>query len=64
MSNYTVYVNPYLVLRSGGYTKHYYIESQRIVSSWAVAGMTAAKGPLRRPKPERARLTTRTSTNS
>jgi RHS repeat-associated protein len=30
--NFTVYVNPYLVLRSGSYTKHYYIESQKIVS--------------------------------
>jgi RHS repeat-associated protein len=32
MGNYTVYVNPYLVLTSGGYSKHYYIEGQRIVS--------------------------------
>ncbi|WP_217495829.1 RHS repeat domain-containing protein [Mangrovivirga cuniculi] len=32
MGNFTVYVNPYIVLRSGSYTKHYYIESQRIVS--------------------------------
>lgn len=32
MGNYTVYANPYLVLRSGGYSKHYYIEGQRIVS--------------------------------
>jgi RHS repeat-associated protein len=32
MGNYTVYVNPYLVLKSGGYSKHYYIEGQRIVS--------------------------------
>jgi RHS repeat-associated protein len=32
MGNYTVYVNPYVVLNSGGYTKHYYIEDQRIVS--------------------------------
>ncbi len=32
MGNYTVYVNPYLALMSGGYTKHYYIEGQRIVS--------------------------------
>ena len=32
MGNYTVYVNPYLVLRSGGYAKHYYIEGHRIVS--------------------------------
>jgi YD repeat-containing protein len=32
MGNYTVYVNPYLVLKSGSYTKHYYIEGQRITS--------------------------------
>ena len=32
VGNYTVYVNPYVVLRSGSYTKHYFIESQRIVS--------------------------------
>ena len=32
VGNYTVYVNPYLVLKSGGYTKHFYIEGQRIVS--------------------------------
>jgi hypothetical protein len=32
MGNYTVYVNPYIVLKSGGYTKHFYIEGQRIVS--------------------------------
>ncbi|GJM65015.1 hypothetical protein [Persicobacter diffluens] len=32
MGNNTVYVNPYLVLTSGGYTKHFYIEGQRIVS--------------------------------
>lgn len=32
LGNFIVYVNPYLVLKSGGYTKHYYIEGQRIVS--------------------------------
>ncbi|GJM65027.1 SpvB/TcaC N-terminal domain-containing protein [Persicobacter diffluens] len=32
IGNNTVYVNPYLVLTSGGYTKHFYIEGQRIVS--------------------------------
>ncbi|MDH5382477.1 MAG: colicin E3/pyocin S6 family cytotoxin [Cyclobacteriaceae bacterium] len=31
-SNFTVYVSPFVVLRSGNYTKHYYIEGQRIVS--------------------------------
>jgi RHS repeat-associated protein len=48
MGNYTVYVNPYLVLRSGGYTKHFYIEGQRIVSKlgggWKNAGSTAPAG--------------------
>jgi RHS repeat-associated protein len=46
MSNYTVYVNPYLVLRSGGYTKHYYIESQRIVSKLGSGWDDSGKGPL------------------
>lgn len=32
IGNYTIYVNPYTVARSGGYTKHFFIESQRIVS--------------------------------
>jgi RHS repeat-associated protein len=32
IGNFTVYVNPYLVLKSGGYTKHFYIEGQRITS--------------------------------
>lgn len=27
-----MYASPYLLLKSGGYTKHYYIEGQRIVS--------------------------------
>lgn len=31
--NYTVYVNPFIVIRNGGgYTKHFYIGDQRIVS--------------------------------
>lgn len=32
LDNFTVYVSPYLVLRSGDFTKHYFIESQRIAS--------------------------------
>ncbi|HTJ51903.1 MAG TPA: RHS repeat-associated core domain-containing protein [Cyclobacteriaceae bacterium] len=43
MGNYTVYVNPYLVLRSGGYTKHYYIEGQRIVSKIGAGWDNTAK---------------------
>ena len=47
MGNYTIYVNPYLVLRSGGYTKHYYIEGQRIVSKLGGGWDNNGKGPLR-----------------
>ncbi len=47
MGNYTVYVNPYLVLRSGGYTKHYYIEGQRIVSKLGAGWDNDGKGPLK-----------------
>ncbi|MFV0290780.1 MAG: RHS repeat domain-containing protein, partial [Mangrovibacterium sp.] len=37
--NYTLYVNPYLVLQQGGqYTKHIYIGSQRIVSKFGDVG--------------------------
>ena len=32
IGNYTIYVNPYVVVRSGQFTKHFYIESQRIAS--------------------------------
>lgn len=38
IGNYTIYVNPYEVVRSGGYTKHFYIEGQRIVSKMGVSG--------------------------
>lgn len=31
-SNYTVYVSPYLVAREEGFSKHYFIEGQRIAS--------------------------------
>ncbi len=50
MSNYTVYVNPYLVLRSGGYSKHYYVESQRIVSKLGSGWDNNGKGPLETAK--------------
>ena len=32
ISNYTVYVNPYVVIRNSQVTKHFYIESQRVVT--------------------------------
>ena len=44
MGNYTVYVNPYIVLKSGGYSKHYYIEGQRIVSKLGHDLGDASKG--------------------
>ena len=47
MGNYTVYASPYLVLKSGGYTKHYYIEGQRIVSKLGGGMDNSGKGPLK-----------------
>ncbi len=47
MGNYSVYVNPYIVLKSGGYTKHYYIEGQRIVSKLGGGLDGNGKGPLK-----------------
>ncbi len=47
MGNYTVYVNPFIVLKSGGYTKHYYIEGQRIVSKLGSGMNDSGKGPLK-----------------
>jgi RHS repeat-associated protein len=47
LGNYTVYVNPYIVLRSGGYTKHYYIEGQRVVSKLGGGWDDDGKGPLK-----------------
>jgi RHS repeat-associated protein len=47
MGNYTVYVNPYIVLHSGGYTKHYYIENQRIVSKLGGGFDNNGQGPLK-----------------
>jgi RHS repeat-associated protein len=32
VGNFTVYVNPFLVVQSGQYSKHYFIESQRITT--------------------------------
>jgi RHS repeat-associated protein len=36
--NYTIYVNPYEVVQSGGFTKHFYIKGQRIVSKLGESG--------------------------
>jgi RHS repeat-associated protein len=47
LGNYMVYVNPYLVLKSGGYTKHYYIEGQRIASKIGGGIDNNGKGPLK-----------------
>lgn len=47
MGNFTVYVNPYIVLKSGGYTKHYYIENQRIASKLGGGWDNTGKGPLK-----------------
>ena len=44
IGNYTVYVNPYLVVRSGGYTKHFYIEGERIVSKLGESGNGKSNG--------------------
>jgi len=32
VGNFTVYVNPYLVVKSGEYSNHYFVESQRIAT--------------------------------
>src|SRR5260370_13659414 len=47
MGNYTVYVSPYIVLKSGGYTKHFYIEGQRIVSKLGGGWDNNGQGPLK-----------------
>jgi len=47
LGNYTVYVNPYIVLQSGGYTKHYFIEGQRIVSKIGGGIDGRGQGPLK-----------------
>lgn len=39
-NNYTAYISPYLVARRTGFTKHYYIESQRIVSKTGIGNFT------------------------
>ncbi len=39
-SNYTVYVSPYVVCRRTGFTKHYYIESQRIATKIGIGRFT------------------------
>lgn len=47
MGNYTVYVNPYVVLKSGGYTKHFYIEGQRILSKLGGGWDNNGQGPIK-----------------
>ena len=47
MGNFTVYVNPYIVLKSGGYTKHFYIEGKRIVSKLGGGWDNNGQGPLK-----------------
>ncbi|MEO6000540.1 MAG: SpvB/TcaC N-terminal domain-containing protein [Chitinophagaceae bacterium] len=42
--NYTIYVNPFEVVRSGVYTKHFYIDGQRIVSKLGVSGNGGSTG--------------------
>ncbi|HEX2628686.1 MAG TPA: RHS repeat-associated core domain-containing protein [Chitinophagaceae bacterium] len=38
LSNYSVYVSPYMVVRSGQFTKHFYIEDGRIASKMGESG--------------------------
>jgi RHS repeat-associated protein len=47
LGNFTVYVNPYIVLQTGGYTKHYFIEGQRIVSKIGGGIDGRGQGPLK-----------------
>lgn len=47
MGNFTVYVNPYIVLHSGGYTKHYFVDSERIVSKLGGGFDNNGMGPLK-----------------
>ena len=55
VGNYTIYVNPYLVIRNGKGTKHFYIESQRIVtkllesSEGLLQEQAGASAPLSNP---------------
>lgn len=44
-SNYTVYVSPYVVCRRTGFTKHYYIESQRIATKIGIGRFTNISFP-------------------
>ncbi|MDQ6889881.1 MAG: hypothetical protein M3Z56_06365, partial [Bacteroidota bacterium] len=52
IGNYTVYVNPYEVVVSGGYTKHYYIDGERIVSKLGLSGNGGSTGTGGASKPE------------
>ena len=44
LGNYTVYVNPYMVVRSGGFTKHFYVNGERIVSKLGESGNGNSNG--------------------
>ncbi len=44
LSNYRVYVNPYMVVRSGGFIKHFYIEKERIASKLGESGTGGSTG--------------------
>ncbi|MGB8193774.1 MAG: RHS repeat-associated core domain-containing protein, partial [Chitinophagaceae bacterium] len=44
IGNYTVYVNPFMVVRSGGFTKHFYSDDGRIASKLGESGNGNANG--------------------
>jgi len=44
-TNYTAYVSPYLVCRRTGFTKHFYIEGQRITSKIGIGRFTNISFP-------------------
>jgi RHS repeat-associated protein len=44
--NYTAYVSPYLVCRKDAFTKHYYIESQRVTSKIGHGRFTNTSFPI------------------
>jgi RHS repeat-associated protein len=41
IGNYTIYVNPYMDVRSGGFTKHFYTEEGKIVSKLGESGRSS-----------------------
>lgn len=44
IGNYVVYVNPYMVVRSGGFTKHFYVNDGKIVSKLGESGNGSGTG--------------------